>query len=97
MGQKNRNFFYGDLSIQVVETKPGIEGDNKNVDYKIVFEVNGEKVVLHAYNGKQRFIECYVSEADDFNESVLVNLRKTDKRGNVKLKTSQPLSCNRCS
>ena len=42
----NRNFFYGDLSIQVVEAKPGMESGNKNVDYKIEFLVNGEKVVL---------------------------------------------------
>ena len=51
----NRNFFYGDLSIQVIEAKPGMESGNKNVDYKIEFQVNGEKVVLHAYNGKLRF------------------------------------------
>ena len=51
----NRNFFYGDLSIQVIEAKPGMENSNKHVDYKIVFQVNGQKVVLHAYNVKQRF------------------------------------------
>ena len=117
----NRNFFYGDLSIQVVEAKPGMENGNKHVDYKIEFQVNGEKVVLHAYNGKQRFtisgknhvnfvtkyikpfftkkVECYVSEADKFNEAVIANLGRTVKRENVKYKTtqSQSLSCNRCN
>ena len=52
--KSNRNFTYCDLDIQVIEAKPGIDGGNKNVDYKIVFQVNGQKVVLHAYNGKQR-------------------------------------------
>ena len=52
--KSNRNFTYCDLDIQVIEAKPGIDGGNNNVDYKIVFQVNGQKVVLHAYNGKQR-------------------------------------------
>ena len=110
----NRNFFCGDLSIQVIEAKPGMESENKNVDYKIEFQVNGEKVVLHAYNGKQRFtvsgknhvnfvtkyiqpfftknIECYVSEADKFNETVITNIGRTVKREKVKFKTSQSQS-----
>ena len=51
----NRMFSYGDINIQVTEAKPGIERGNKHVDYKIVFLVNNQKVVLHAYNSKQRF------------------------------------------
>ena len=51
----NRNFSYGEFNIQVIEAKPGMDGGNKHMDYKIVFSVNDQKVVLHAYNSKQRF------------------------------------------
>ena len=51
----NRHFSYGDLNMEVIEAKPGVDDDNKHMDYKIVFRVNGMKVVLHAYNSKQRF------------------------------------------
>ena len=44
-------------------------------------------------------IECYVSEADKFNETVLANIGRTVKREKVNFKTSQSqsLSCNRCN
>jgi hypothetical protein len=54
----NRNFSYGELNVEVIEAKPGIEGGNNHVDYKFIFLVNGHRVVLHAYNGKQRFTVC---------------------------------------
>ena len=70
----NRKFSYGDLNIQVIEAKPGIDGENKHMDYKIVFHVNGKKVVLHAYNSKQRFTisgQNYVNFVTKFLEPFL--------------------------
>ena len=67
----NRKFSYGDLNIEVVEAKPGFEDENKHVDYKFVSDVNGLKLVLHAYNGKQRLTVCgqnYMNFVDKFLE-----------------------------
>ena len=54
----NRKFSYGDLDVEVIEAKPGIENEDKHMDYKFVFLVNGKRIVLHAYNGKQRMTVC---------------------------------------
>ena len=48
-------FTFGLLDIKVMEAKAGMDGESKNVDHKIEFQVNAQKVVLHAYNSKQRF------------------------------------------
>ena len=53
--ESNKNFDYGDLCIKVMEVKAGMDNGNKNIDHKIEFQVNDQKVVLHAYNTKQRF------------------------------------------
>ena len=65
----NRKFSYGDLDIEVIEAKPGIENEAKHMDYKFVFIVNGQRIVLHAYNGKQRLTVCgqnYVNFVEKF-------------------------------
>ena len=54
MEKGNQAFHYGDLE-KVIESKPGMDDGSNNVDYKIVFQSNGQKVVSHAYNVKQRF------------------------------------------
>ena len=50
-----QNFTFGLINIKVIEANAGMDDGSKNVDHKIVFQVNGQKVVLHAYNTKQRF------------------------------------------
>ena len=47
-------FSYSDVMVKVVDVKPGFDVNNKNVDYKVQFIVNEQKIVLHAYNGRQR-------------------------------------------
>jgi hypothetical protein len=67
----NRQFSYGDLNIEVIEAKPGIENEAKHMDYKFVFIVNGHRIVVHAYNGKQRLTVCgqnYLNFVDKFLE-----------------------------
>ena len=41
----NQTFSYGDLNIKVIEAKPGMDDGSNNVDYKLVFQANGQKVV----------------------------------------------------
>ena len=48
----NRKFSYGDLDIEVIEAKPGIENEAKHMDYKFVFIVNGQRIVLHTMESK---------------------------------------------
>jgi hypothetical protein len=37
------------------------------MEYKFVFLVNGQRIVLHAYNGKQRFTVCGQNYIDFVN------------------------------
>ena len=43
-------FDYGSESIKVSEVKAVFEEDSKHFDTKVVFFVNGNKIVIHSYN-----------------------------------------------
>ena len=49
----NATFVYEDLKIQVVDFQTGHELNKRHIDTKVVFSVNGQKVVMHCYNSTQ--------------------------------------------
>ena len=77
---------YTDMNITVDEFKTGLELNNKHFDTKIVFHMNGKKVVMHCYNSTQNlkiegaaylaFIEKYftpiiMSEIEAVKEKII--------------------------
>ena len=68
-------FVYENLSIKVDEFKTGKELNNKHFDTKIVFAVDGQKVVIHCYNSTQNLkVEgsIYLSFIDRFLYPLLI-------------------------
>ena len=51
--KSNSAFFHDALEIKVVEYRDGLDLSDKHFDTKIVFSVNGNKVVMHCYNSTQ--------------------------------------------
>ena len=81
----NTTFIYEDLEIRVVEFHAGHELNNRHIDTKVVFAVNGQKVVMHCYNSTQNlkldgaahtlFLEKFLrpllsAQIDDFREEI---------------------------
>ena len=48
--------FLSDLNcdITVTNIQRGVDAGNRNLNFKIDLVVNGKKIVIHAYNGKQK-------------------------------------------
>ena len=45
-----------DFEIKVIESDQGIDGSENHVDTKLVIIVNSNRIVLHAYNSKQKLM-----------------------------------------
>ena len=42
------------IQVQIIDARPGYDSGKNNVDFKVVFSFSGSKIVVHAYNSKQK-------------------------------------------
>ena len=46
-------FIINEVELKIVEIDIGIEDSNKHMDTKLVIMTNNDRLVVHAYNGRQ--------------------------------------------